>query len=831
MRILLAVLGVVLFGYQAGVIQHVFEKLWRPENQTVLGFRVRAPWPTLAGVDEATGLMAGDRLTAVVGEPFDGTAQLDRAMATRFPGDQMTVTVSRGGVSREVSWRLGRSEAGETRWTRWVYLGVVAVAMPVLCLVVGFWTVWMRPRDGVAWLLLGMMASFAHGLDVGEYAGGSIGMRVLHSFLALAWPVGMASFAWFFPVALPVERRWPWLKYLIFGPMIGMAAAMAMIPYLSYTDSMERGGILDWLLGLQRVRMPVQMITVSVFFFLLGWKSGVVKDVDQRLRIRTILQGSALSLTPLLLVLLAQIFFRAESELGLAIAIVMMAGFPLTLAYVVLVQRAFGVSVVIRQGLQYALAQRGMRLAQVGVSVAIVLTVLQLAQDPANNRPKIIQLLAGGVTAVVVLQRGANWAKGAIDRRFFREAYDVEQLLAGLGEDVRMIVETKPLVETVGGRVATAMHVKELVIVLEEGGFVPVYPAAGEAVPRGLVAVLEKGAAALSVYWEDRGSWLYQEPMGELEREWLRGRHAELLLPLSGKERLLGFAALGPKRSEEPYSKNDIRLLQSVTAQTGLALDNARLTASVANEVAQRMMMSRELEIAREVQERLFPQKLPQVAGLEYAGYCRPARGVGGDYYDFLPLADGRFGIAIGDVSGKGIPAALLMASLQASLRGQTMAGNRNLASLMSNLNRLIFDLSPSNRYATFFYAEYDPATKELNFVNGGHNPPMILRGKEWIHLEAGGPVVGLFGAAEYEQSQVTLQAGDLFIGFTDGISEAMNSADDEWGEDELANWVVDRRGMGVGALIPEIMRGADEFAAGAPQHDDMTVVVARVMG
>ena len=321
-----------------------------------------------------------------------------------------------------------------------------------------------------------------------------------------------------------------------------------------------------------------------------------------------------------------------------------------------------------------------------------------------------------------------------------------------------MIVETKPLVETVGGRVATAMHVKELVIVLEEGGFVPVYPAAGEAVPRGLVAVLRKGVAALSVYWEDRGSWLYQEPMEELEREWLRGRQAELLLPLSGKERLLGFAALGPKRSEEPYSKNDIRLLQSVTTQTGLALDSARLTASVANEVAQRMMMSRELEIAREVQERLFPQKLPQVAGLEYAGYCRPARGVGGDYYDFLPLADGRFGIAIGDVSGKGIPVALLMANLQASLRGQTMAGNRDLASLMSNLNKLIFDLSPSNRYAAFFYGEYDPATKELTFVNGGHNPPMILRGEGWIHLEAGGPGGGFVwrGGVRAESSDVT---------------------------------------------------------------------------
>ncbi len=831
MRILLAVLGVVLFGYQAAVMQHVFDQLWRPENQTSLGFRVGAPWPTVVAVEEGTGLVAGDRLTVVGGEPFAGTAQLDRAMATRFPGDQMTVTVSRGGESREVSWRLARTEPGEVSWTRWVYVGVVAGAMPLLCLVVGFWTVWMRPRDGGAWLLLGMMASFAHALDLGEYTSSSMAMRVVHSFLALAWPLGMASFAWFFPVTLPLERRAPWLKSVFFGPMLVLVGALATIPYLGYAESMGRSAILDWLFGMLRLRMPVQMATVSLFFFVLGWKAGVVKDPDQRRRIRTILQGCGAALAPLLVVLLAQILFRVQSELGLAIGIVMMAGFPMTLAYVVLVQRAFGVGVVIRQGLQYALAQRGMRLVQIAISIAIVLTVLKLVEDPKNNRPKIITLVAGGVTAVLLLQRGATWAKGAIDRRFFREAYDSEQLLAGLGDDVRKIVETKLLVETVGRRVGAALHVEKLVIVLKEGGFAPVYPTAGAAVPAGLVAALDKAGAPLSVYWEERGSWLYREPVGELDREWLKACESELLLPLHGQERLLGFAALGTKRSEEPYSTNDIRLLKSVTMQTGLALDNARLTASVANEVAQRMMMSRELEIAREVQERLFPQKLPPVAGLEYAGYCRPARGVGGDYYDFLPLADGRFGIAIGDVSGKGIPAALLMASLQASLRGQTMAGNRDLASLMSNLNQLIFDLSPSNRYATFFYGEFDPATKELNFVNGGHNPPMILRGEEWIHLEAGGPVVGLFGPAVYEQSQITLMEGDLLIGFTDGISEAMNSADEEWGEDELAKWVKERREMGVGELIPEIMKGADAFAAGFPQHDDMTLVVARVTG
>jgi len=123
MRILLAILGVVLFGYQGGLIVHAFDRVWRLEDQTSLGFWVGAPWPTLVRWMRPTGLVRGDRLTAVAGEPFDGTAQLDRAMATRFPGDQMTVTVARGGEVREVSWRLAKSDAGQVAWKRQVLCG------------------------------------------------------------------------------------------------------------------------------------------------------------------------------------------------------------------------------------------------------------------------------------------------------------------------------------------------------------------------------------------------------------------------------------------------------------------------------------------------------------------------------------------------------------------------------------------------------------------------------------------------------------------------------------------------------------------------------------
>jgi sigma-B regulation protein RsbU (phosphoserine phosphatase) len=145
------------------------------------------------------------------------------------------------------------------------------------------------------------------------------------------------------------------------------------------------------------------------------------------------------------------------------------------------------------------------------------------------------------------------------------------------------------------------------------------------------------------------------------------------------------------------------------------------------------------MEIAREVQERLLPQASPLIPGLDCAGRCRPALGVGGDYYDWLDLAGGGLGIAIGDVSGKGVPAALLMASLQASLRSQVTLGGRDLAALMSNINRLIYQATPANRYATFFYAQYQPSSGRIDYVNGGHNPPMVFRRDEVIRLDQGG--------------------------------------------------------------------------------------------
>jgi sigma-B regulation protein RsbU (phosphoserine phosphatase) len=406
------------------------------------------------------------------------------------------------------------------------------------------------------------------------------------------------------------------------------------------------------------------------------------------------------------------------------------------------------------------------------------------------------------------------------------------------------MVETKSLLETVAARISETLHVPQIAVLLSGGGpYRPAYAMgygdlSGVAFPpgTGTIKVLKSEKEPARVYLNDRESWIYREDaVTDDERHKLAALHSELLLPLAVRDKLLGFISLGPKKSEEPYTGSDVRLLKSVAAQTGLALENANLMREIADEVAQRERLNREVEIAREVQERLFPQKLPAIAGLDYAGYCRPALGVGGDYYDFLALPQGHLGVAIGDVSGNVIAAALMMASLQASLRGEATRAPENLAAAVGNVNRLVYEASAENRYATFFYGQYDPTTRKFDYVNAGHNPPMLFHCStgQWIvtRLDVGGTVVGLLETFPYQQGSVSLAPGDLLIAYTDGISEAMNFADEEWGEDRMMKTVETCGGLTAQQILDRIFKDADTFVAGAKQHDDMTLVVLRTVG
>lgn len=241
--------------------------------------------------------------------------------------------------------------------------------------------------------------------------------------------------------------------------------------------------------------------------------------------------------------------------------------------------------------------------------------------------------------------------------------------------------------------------------------------------------------------------------------------------------------------------------------------------------------IDREFQAARDVQQRLMPQAYPLIQGIQYAGACRPALAIGGDYFDFIPLSDGELAIAIGDVCGKGVPAALLMATLRAFLHGQTRQPAGAPAAVVSTLNQLACGSFSTNRFATFFYAHLELATRTLRYVNAGHPPALVCgrRGGAIRRLTVGGPAVGLFADGVYREGRVVLDPGDVFVAFTDGISEAANESGGEWGEVGIARLLQEQRTRPAGELIDRLFAGADAFAGGCAQHDDMTLVALRM--
>jgi serine phosphatase RsbU (regulator of sigma subunit) len=235
-----------------------------------------------------------------------------------------------------------------------------------------------------------------------------------------------------------------------------------------------------------------------------------------------------------------------------------------------------------------------------------------------------------------------------------------------------------------------------------------------------------------------------------------------------------------------------------------------------------------ELEVARQVQVRLFPQVLPECSTLEYAGICAQARQVGGDYYDFLVLGPERLGLVIGDVAGKGIAAALLMANLQAHLRSQCLMAVDQPGKLLTSVNRLFYENTPSSSYATLLFAEYDNKTQRLRYINCGHLSGLLLRSDDSVNrLESTCTVLGLFADWVCSVAECRIGAGDVLALYTDGATESFNDADEEFGESGILSSLKRNRDQSPPEIAKTILTDVQGFAAGE-QHDDITLIVAK---
>ncbi len=453
--------------------------------------------------------------------------------------------------------------------------------------------------------------------------------------------------------------------------------------------------------------------------------------------------------------------------------VVLLFLFPLSFAYAVVKHRVMDIPVLLKRSARYFVVERGFVFLILAISVG---ATLLLARVFSRHFSEIsAAAIPVGATFGVLLVTGATQVhrrvRTRLDRAFFRSSYNAQQILGDLAAKTLTVSSREGLAELLDQNIRNALHPSSMFVYLENGHR-QYFAYAGNPPEPAMTLSPNAGAIAMLTQLSEPLDITPEEAYGTQ----LEALQPDCLVPIRGSSegQLQGGMVLGPRLSEEPYSTSDKRLLASVASQAGIAMRSITLAEKMAERMEAERRADQEMEIARQVQSRLLPQQAPSLPTLECAGKCVQTRAVGGDYYDFLDLGSGRLGLVLADISGKGMSGALLMANLQANLRSQYALALEDIPRLLRSVNRLFFNNTESNNYATAFFAMYDEEARRLQYVNCGHNPPLLLRAAgevEWLGATA--TVLGLFEDWDCTVVETKLLPGDVLVIYTDGISEA----------------------------------------------------------
>jgi serine phosphatase RsbU (regulator of sigma subunit) len=304
----------------------------------------------------------------------------------------------------------------------------------------------------------------------------------------------------------------------------------------------------------------------------------------------------------------------------------------------------------------------------------------------------------------------------------------------------------------------------------------------------------------------------------------VQGIRSVLAVPLGVGEKVIGIIYADSPIAENRFTEDHLKVLTTLASVAAIRVENAGLI----EEQMGRERLEQELQLASEIQQRFQPTASPHVPGYEMLGISFPCYEIGGDYYDFIRRDDGRMVIALGDVSGKGTAAALLMSSLHAAIHAQTMSNN-SIVDTICAVNRYLANNIPSNRFVTLFYAELHPDSGELAFLNAGHNPPLIVHVAGTIeNLGASGLPLGIKHDAEYREGRTRLGEGDVMVVYSDGVTEAANPLGEEFGAHRLHDVVSRHADLSPAGIRDRIESAVSKFAEGAKAADDITLVIVK---
>lgn len=297
-----------------------------------------------------------------------------------------------------------------------------------------------------------------------------------------------------------------------------------------------------------------------------------------------------------------------------------------------------------------------------------------------------------------------------------------------------------------------------------------------------------------------------------------------LAVPLMLKSKLIGVVSLFNKRDEREFTNEDQRLLSIIAGQSSQVIENARLALREQTLIK----VQEEMRLANKIQTDLLPKEIPQFKGYQLAGRSIPAKEVGGDYFDFMKIDDDSVAFCVADISGKGLPAALLMANLQATLRGQTFL-NVSCTNCISFTNNLLYTNTDSSKYATLFYGILNTKENIIKYCNAGHNPPFLFTDNSKTQkLEIGGVVVGMIPNSKFQEGIIEINENDVLILYSDGVTEAMNAAAEEFGEEKMLDIVRTNLKSTAEEIVQKILDEVKEHSKKVEQSDDITIMVIK---
>ncbi|MFH1278759.1 MAG: SpoIIE family protein phosphatase [Candidatus Eisenbacteria bacterium] len=783
------------------------------------------------GPADRAGFRVDDQVITQNGISRDDMLTLLREHGRIRPGDEVRFTVDRQG--EEIELVVTTATIGPRDRIR-----VISRTAVALCFLAVGIVVYRNRFDRVAKIFYLVSVFFAFYL-IEPPATGDVRLQMLIKIARDAAILLLPPLFLHFVLLFPHEKRVPpWMFFLrplgggrirfpLYAASLVLFLVASLLTVLIYTTGETSPATLA-LFQLAVVLYLFGCIVAGVGAFFHSYAK--TRSPVMRRKLRGVLVGTTVALVPI-------VFFNVwqqihpEVEFAWSGAVFLLAAaLPISFGHAIVRYRLLDIELIIKRSILYTLLTAFLAMTYL-VFVELVSRVLRQVAGSSDIPATLLSLFLIALLFSPTRELIQRW----VDRTFYREKYEHRRTLHEFSTALTSILDRNILLRQMTERISTTLHVPKVAVFLRDpagpGGLV----LQGETGLGGLdpdltrfdesdriPGLLKASADILPV--EQMSDAERAESMTAAERERIGRLDSALLLPLLSGEEMVGLISLGRKRSGEFFSHEDRQLLRTLANHAALAIENSTLH----HNTIEKERLEQELRLAREIQLGFLPAAPPDLPEVELAARNVPCEEIGGDYYDFIITRPYGLGIAIGDATGDGVPAALLMANLQASFRVE-VAVHPSPSEALAKVNTFTYRQTQDTRFVTFFYGVIDLKTGLFRYANAGHNPPMLVHPiGTWRYLDQSDLILGVDPGTVYREHAMHLSEGDMLVLYTDGVTDEPNGDDESFGMLRLEQIVIPNRHLPAAELCDLILRGVTEFMGEEP-GDDVTLMVVKL--